>query len=214
MWFIASRASCRDAPRRARASLLLCDAPQVIFHAALCEVASPDGVVGREWCYVEVKLPGRPIVAHIRGRVRVGHGNGHVRLREFMVAYVRVCVCGVACARGSLDPRSSVFVRVCMFVRVGAMAQAQTCEDGVGGQGSTDWVRGLWRSNRCVVPALVLQTSAQGYCAPRVNYEEVRLRVANAFKEKNHELGEMIGVIQSLSKDVARATDALRSQCR
>ena len=125
-----------------------------------------------------------------------------------------VCVCGVACARGSLDPRSSVFVRVCMFVRVGAMAQAQTCEDGVGGQGSTDWVRGLWRSNRCVVPALVLQTSAQGYCAPRVDYEEVRLRVANAFKEKNHELGEMIGVIQSLSKDVARATDALRSQCR
>ena len=94
MWFIASRASCRDAPRRARASLLLCDAPQVIFHAALCEVASPDGVVGREWCYVEVKLPGQPIVAHIRGRVRVGHGNGHVRLREFMVAYVRVCVWG------------------------------------------------------------------------------------------------------------------------
>ena len=62
--------------------------------------------------------------------------------------------------------------------------------------------------------ALVLQTPAQGHCAPRVDYEEVRLRVANAFKEKNHELGEMIGVIQSLSKDVARATDALRSQCR
>ena len=153
MWFIASRASCRDAPRRARASLLLCDAPQVIFHAALCEVASPDGVVGREWCYVEVKLPGQPIVAHIRGRVRVGHGNGHVRLREFMVAYVRVCVWG--CVRpwesGSAFECFCSRVRVvwvCMFVRVGAMAQAQTCEDGVGGQGSTDWVRGLWRSNR------------------------------------------------------------------
>ena len=94
------------------------------------------------------------------------------------------------------------------------MAQAETCEGGVDGQGSTDWVRGLWRSDRRVVVAFTLQTSAQGYCAPRVNYEEVRLRVANAFAEKNHELGEMIGVIQSLSKDVVRATDALRSQCR
>ena len=90
----------------------------MIFHAALCEVASPDGVVGREWCYVEVKLPGQPIVAHIRGRVRVGHGNGHVRLREFMVAYVRVCVWGslCVCVCGGLRAPVGVWIRVRVFL--------------------------------------------------------------------------------------------------
>ena len=70
------------------------------------------------------------------------------------------------------------------------------------------------RSRSVFVVALTLRTHAQGYCAPRVDYGEVRLRVANAFAEKNHELSEMVGVIQSLSKDVMRATDALRTQCR
>ena len=104
-----------------------------------------------------------------------------------------------------------MWIRVCVFLLARARGVGQ---GGVDGQGSTDWVRGLWRSDRRVVVAFILQTSAQGYCAPRVDYEEVRLRVANAFSEKNHELGEMIGVIQSLSKDVARATDALRAKCR
>ena len=72
---------------------------------------------------------------------------------------------------------------------------------------------GCARRGRSLVAASTLRPRAQGYCAPRVDYEEVRLRVANAFAEKNHEFIEMIGVIQSLSKDVTRATDALRSQC-
>ena len=72
---------------------------------------------------------------------------------------------------------------------------------------------GCGEGNEALLRHLCLQMPTQGYCAPRINYEEVRLRVANAFAEKNHELGEIIGVIQSLSKDVVRATDALRSQC-
>ena len=58
-----------------------------------------------------------------------------------------------------------------------------------------------------------LHACAQGYCAPRIDYGEVRMRVANAYADKRHEFLEMIGVIQSLSKDVARATDALRARC-
>ena len=72
---------------------------------------------------------------------------------------------------------------------------------------------GCARRSRSLVAASTLRPRAQEYCAPRVDYEEVRLRVANAFAEKNHEFIEMIGVIQSLSKDVTRATGALRSQC-
>lgn len=97
----------------------LCAAVFVHGHAAYsgcATVASPDGTVGREWCYVE---------------------------------------------------------------------------DGIGGSNSEDW----------------------GYCAPRTDYGDVRMRVANAYAEKRHEFIEMVGVIQSLSKDVARATDALRARC-
>merc|ERR1719454_2010225 len=64
-------------------------------------------------------------------------------------------------------------------------------EDGAGGPSSEDW----------------------GFCAPRIDYGDVRLRVANAYAEKSHEFGELLGVLQSLSKDVARATGALRSRC-
>ena len=32
-------------------------------HAPLRKVASPDGAVGREWCYVEVKPLGRVVVS-------------------------------------------------------------------------------------------------------------------------------------------------------
>ena len=58
-----------------------------------------------------------------------------------------------------------------------------------------------------------MSLDVQGFCAPRIDYGDVRLRVANAYAEKSHEFGELLGVLQSLSKDVARATDALRSRC-
>ena len=88
-------------------------------------------------------------------------------------------------------------------------------EDGVGGPSSENWVRWLgWgdaTSGRGT--ATTSQTPLQGYCAPRVDYGEVRLRVANAYAEKSHEFVEMVNVIQSLSKDIARTTGALRARC-
>ena len=40
-------------------------------HAPLRKVASPDGAVGREWCYVEVKPLGRVVVSARVPSVRV-----------------------------------------------------------------------------------------------------------------------------------------------
>jgi hypothetical protein len=166
---------------------------QVLFHAALCEVASPDGVVGREWCYVEVRLLARPIWS-------TTSSGSFVRM--FVCMYVRQCSRACARARGV-----GLHVRMCWRGCANVNMQGRRWWPGFRGLGP--WVV----SKNDVSLRICLRTPTQGYCAPRVNYEEVRLRVANAFAEKNHELGEMIGVIQSLSKDVARATDALRSQC-
>ena len=43
------------------------------------------------------------------------------------------------------------------------------------------------------------------YCAPKVNYADVRARVANAFAEKANELADAIAVVQGLSKDTSRS---------
>ena len=40
-------------------------------HAPLRKVASPDGAVGREWCYVEVKPLGRAVVVVVVVNARV-----------------------------------------------------------------------------------------------------------------------------------------------
>ena len=50
--------SCARAPHRSRH-----------VHAPLRKVASPDGAVGREWCYVEVKPLGRAVVVVANARV-------------------------------------------------------------------------------------------------------------------------------------------------
>ena len=43
------------------------------------------------------------------------------------------------------------------------------------------------------------------YCAPKINYADVRARVANAFAEKANELADAIAVVQGLSKDTSRS---------
>jgi hypothetical protein len=43
------------------------------------------------------------------------------------------------------------------------------------------------------------------YCAPKVNYADVRARVANAFAEKANEPADAIAVVQGLSKDTSRS---------
>ena len=134
-------------------------------HAVRCEVPSPDGAVGREWCYVEVT----PLFGC---------------LPECLSAYRRVRCC---------------------LVR----------EDDVGGPSSENWARWLGEggANSARGMAVTSQSLLQGYCAPRVDYGEVRLRVANAYAEKSHEFLEMVSVIQSLSKDIAGAAEALRARC-
>ena len=42
------------------------------------------------------------------------------------------------------------------------------------------------------------------YCAPKVNYADVRQRVGNAFAEKTNEIANAIDVVQGLSKEAAR----------
>ena len=42
------------------------------------------------------------------------------------------------------------------------------------------------------------------YCAPRINYADVRQRVGNAFVEKANEISDAIAVVQGLSKEATR----------
>ena len=104
---------------------------------------------------------------------------------------------------------------MCVYVVAMGMWGGAMCEDGAGGPSSEDWVRGHRLLKPEEHPGIIsnLRTHVQGFCAPRIDYGDVRLRVANAYAEKSHEFGELLGVLQSLSKDVARATDALRSRC-
>ena len=49
--------------------------------------------------------------------------------------------------------------------------------------------------------------------AAKVNYAEVRTRVAHAFAEKAHEVAEAIDVLQSLSKESIGLLDKAKAQC-
>jgi hypothetical protein len=42
------------------------------------------------------------------------------------------------------------------------------------------------------------------YCAPKINYADVRQRVGNAFVEKANEISDAIAVVQGLSKEATR----------
>jgi len=132
-----------------------------------------------------------------------------------------VCVCVCVCVRACVYACVGVFACLCARVRlvrmyvlidVGVSALAWPARAMLVARLLQIGSVGCAPTNRSSVVASTLRPRAQGYCAPRVDYEEARLRVANAFAEKNHEFIEMIGVIQSLSKDVTRAADALRSQ--
>ena len=51
------------------------------------------------------------------------------------------------------------------------------------------------------------------YCAPKINYADVRKRVQHAFAEKAHEIADAIAVVQSLSKEGATLMEEIRAQC-
>lgn len=51
------------------------------------------------------------------------------------------------------------------------------------------------------------------YCAPKINYADVRKRVQHAFAEKANEIAEAIAVVQSLSKEGSTLLEEIDSQC-
>ena len=53
----------------------------------------------------------------------------------------------------------------------------------------------------------------EDYCAPKINYADVRKRVQHAFAEKAHEIADAIAVVQSLSKEGATLMEEIRAQC-
>ena len=55
--------------------------------------------------------------------------------------------------------------------------------------------------------------SLQEYCSPKINYADVRKRVAYAFSEKATEMADVIAVVQKLSKEATRLVGDINAQC-
>ena len=53
----------------------------------------------------------------------------------------------------------------------------------------------------------------QDYCAPKVNYAEVRDRVTIAFAEKANEIADAIAFIQSLSREAVELLEQASAHC-
>lgn len=53
----------------------------------------------------------------------------------------------------------------------------------------------------------------EDYCAPKINYADVRKRVSYAFAEKAHEIADAIDVVQSLSKEGVALLEEIKTQC-
>ena len=114
---------------------------------------NPDGVSGREWCYVEV-----------RSRTRVVSAVWHIFY---------------SCCAGSS--------RKC---RAADMGEAEVLE---------------------IIDGHVF--NLQDYCAPKVNYAEVRDRVTVAFAEKANEIADATALIQSLSREAVELLEQAKAHC-
>ena len=53
----------------------------------------------------------------------------------------------------------------------------------------------------------------QDYCAPKINYADVRKRVQHAFAEKAYEIADATAAVLSLSKEGATLMEEIRAQC-
>ena len=60
---------------------------------------------------------------------------------------------------------------------------------------------------------LINSLQIQDYCAPKINYADVRKRVQHAFVEKANEIADAIGVVQRLSKEGASLVAEIKAQC-
>jgi len=68
----------------------------------------------------------------------------------------------------------------------------------------------------CYVEEQVANAGQQkwDYCAPKIDYAEVRKRVQNAFGEKANEIADTISVVQSLSKEGPSLLEQIDEQCK
>ena len=53
----------------------------------------------------------------------------------------------------------------------------------------------------------------QDYCAPKINYADVRKRVQHAIAEKAYEIADATAAVLSLSKEGATLMEEIRAQC-
>ena len=51
------------------------------------------------------------------------------------------------------------------------------------------------------------------YCAPKVNYAEVRDRVSVAYAEKANEIADATSLVQGLSREVSTLLQHIKEQC-
>ena len=65
----------------------------------------------------------------------------------------------------------------------------------------------------CFHEGSALYECVQDYCAPKVNYFEVRTRVAHAFAGKANEMADAISVVQNLSKGMTRLLEKIDTHC-
>merc|ERR1712072_853538 len=67
----------------------------------------------------------------------------------------------------------------------------------------------------CYVEEQVANAGPQkwDYCAPKIDYADVRKRVGYAFAEKANEIADAISVVQGLSKEATRLLGEIDAQC-
>ena len=61
-----------------------------------------------------------------------------------------------------------------------------------------------WVAAACEEQAANVGSQKWDYCAPRIDYSEVRRRVGNAFAEKASEIADAVETVQGLSKEATR----------
>ena len=66
----------------------------------------------------------------------------------------------------------------------------------------------------CVFRKLMnMHMRCQDYCAPKIDYAEVRKRVRYAFSEKANEIADAIAVVQRLSAEGSKLLEEIDAQC-
>ena len=87
---------------------------------------------------------------------------------------------------------------------------AQNLEEQVANAGAQKWVASSLPPYLWLMWYFIM---LKDYCAPKINYADVRKRVSYAFAEKANEIADAIAVVQSLSKEGTALLDEIKTQC-